>query len=413
MSDPLSSDLASLRIDRDQDPDRKGPLFYVLIVVALVGLGAGAYFVALPYLEAQVFKANVELTEIVSVSPVQASIELTSTGYVVPQTVANVAAKVPGKVSKVLVKQGARVQAGDVLFELDRIETQAGVATSRSRVATARAQAQATRAQVAEGEQAAQRARALAEAGVGAKATAQDLEARVESLRAQVKAAEAQALAAQREVEALEIGLDNYSVRAPIDGTVLNKPPEVGELVGPAMGGIVTQLGGVELADFLSLVVESDVPEQRLHLVKLDGPCEITLDAFPDHRYRGKVREITPKVNRAKATVTVKVAFVDGAENVLPDMAARVSFLSGEIDAAKLNQKPKVVVPAAAVTERSGAKVVFVVDDGRARMRPIKLGSAHAGGFEVASGPPAGTRVVKGPSTELLDGQRIKHEDEE
>ena len=101
--------------------------------------------------------------------------------------------------------------------------------------------------------------------------------------------------------------------------------------MGPQPAGIATDMGGVEIADFTTLMVETDVPEQRLHQVKMGGPAEIVLDAFPNRRYRGKAVEVTPKVNRAKATVTVKVAFVDENEGVLPDMAARVSFLSGEL----------------------------------------------------------------------------------
>ena len=75
--------------------------------------------------------------------------------------------------------------------------------------------------------------------------------------------------------------------------------------------------------------------------MKIGGPCEIVLDAYPTKRFRGKAHEITPRVNRTKATVTVKVAFVDDREGVMPDMAARVSFLSEELDKAELKAPPK------------------------------------------------------------------------
>jgi multidrug efflux pump subunit AcrA (membrane-fusion protein) len=140
----------------------------------------------------------------------------------------------------------------------------------------------------------------------------------------------------------------------------------------------------------------------------LEGPCEITLDAFPDKRYRGKVTEINPRVNRAKATVTVKVRFVDDPEGVLPDMAARVSFLSKELDAEAIKEKPKLVVPSAAVVTRAGGKYVFVVESGRVRLTPLSLGAPMAGGFVVLSGAAAGTRVVSGPPADLVDGQAIK-----
>src|SRR6185503_20003808 len=117
-------------------------------------------------------------------------------------------------------------------------------------------------------------------------------------------------------------------------GTVLNEPPEVGELVGTDIGGGRDKV--IELADFSTLMVETDVPEARLHMVEVGSPCEIALEAFPTRRYRGEAVEISPRVNRDKATVEVKVKFVDPAADVLPDMAARVSLLTKALDDAAL-----------------------------------------------------------------------------
>ncbi len=211
-------------------------------------------------------------------------------------------------------------------------------------------------------------------------------------------------------VNALGVNLDSYTVRAPISGTVLSDPPELGELIGPALGAS-SRSGLIEIADFDSLMVETDVPEGRLHMVKIGGPCEIALDAFPGKRYRGTTREIVPRVNRAKATVAVKVGFTDPADGVLPDMSARVSFLAAALDAEAIKAPPKLVVPRAAVVERAGAKVVFVVEDGRVRMTPIAIAGSDPGTgavYELASGPSAGTHVVKDPPADLRDGQEIK-----
>jgi multidrug efflux pump subunit AcrA (membrane-fusion protein) len=166
------------------------------------------------------------------------------------------------------------------------------------------------------------------------------------------------------------------------------------------------------MADFSSLVVETDVPEARLGQVRPNGPCEIILDAFPDKRYRGAVFEVTPRLNRAKATATVKVKFVDEAALVLPEMAARVSFLVQALDAAQMKEPPKLIVPASALAERSGAKAVFILDNGKVRMNLVKLGAPFGNGFELKEGPPAGTRVVKEPPASLADGQSVKERSE-
>jgi RND family efflux transporter MFP subunit len=174
------------------------------------------------------------------------------------------------------------------------------------------------------------------------------------------------------------------------------------------MTGVAAQVGGIEIADFSTLAVETDVPEGRLGLVQPGAPVEIILDAFPDRRYRGEVYEIVPRVNRAKATVVVKVKFVDDNTGALPDMSARVSFLSGKLDEKAVKEPPKLIVPASAVVDRAGAKVVFVVEDGRLRMIPVELGPAFGDGFVVKRGPDAGTRVVVQPAPELSDGQQVK-----
>lgn len=410
MSNDLSADLASLKIDRDRPPSRGGPLRLALVIAGLVAAAAAVYYVGIPYLKARAFKREVAVTEIALVSPAQAQIELTSTGYVRPQRTSQVSAKVTGKIAKMLVAQGARVGEGEVLFELEDSDQKAEIAAQQAQVAAARARAQTARANLAEIELQAERAASLAEQGVRPGSQAEDLAARAHAAAEQVRAADAEVRAAQAAVAALDVTLDSYTVRAPISGTVLNDPPEPGALVGPGVGA-GSSPGVIELADLDSLLVETDVPEARLHMVKVGGPCEIVLDAFPGKRYRGTVREIVPRVDRAKATVMVKVAFTDPAEGVLPDMSARVSFLAEELDAEAIKAPPKLVVPRAAVVERAGAMVVFVVDDGRVRMTPITLvaSAADSGAMlEIQSGPPAGTKVVKDPPEDLRDGQNIE-----
>jgi RND family efflux transporter MFP subunit len=201
------------------------------------------------------------------------------------------------------------------------------------------------------------------------------------------------------------VNLEYTKIVAPIAGTVVVKPLMVGELVSPTAPVAI-----VQLADFASLVVETDVPEGRLGMIKVGSPAEIVLDAFPGKRFRGQTVEIASRVDRAKATIGVKVKFVDDASGVLPEMAARVSFLQKELDAGAMKEPPKLIVPGSAVVERTGAKVVYVIDQGKVRIVPVELGPPFGDGFELKSGPPAGTRVVQKPAPDLADGQNIKEE---
>lgn len=408
MADQLSSDLASLKIDRSIDPNKKGPFGYIVVAAAVIGAGAAGWLLGVPYLEAKVFKREVTVTEITMVSPANASVDLTTTGYVTPQKVSQVAAKVFGKVSRVHVKQGQVVKEGDVLIELDSIDQEATIAAAEARVAAARARAAAANAGKVEAERQAKRARSLAEGEVGSKAAAEDLESRVESLAEQARASMAEVRAAQAEVSALRVGLQSMKVSAPIGGTVISKPPEVGESLGMMATGLTSMGGTIEIADLTTLTVETDVPEQRLYLIQLGRPAEIVLDAYPSRRFRGKAIEILPRMNRAKATATVKVAFVDPTDGVLPDMSARVSFLTKELDEKAMKEPPKRVVPGAAVANRNGDKVVFVIEGDRVRLKPIQTAAPAGGGFELLDGPAAGTRVVRDPPPDLTDGQLVK-----
>jgi RND family efflux transporter MFP subunit len=406
VADQLSNDLAALRIARDEAPPSSGwPRRIAVIALVLAGAGA-AYAYGRPAVEQRLFKAEVEATQIVAVSPTEAEAKLTSTGYVVPQRTSKVGAKTAGRIAKVNVVEGSRVKAGDVLAELDAADVGAQLQSAKARVAHARAAVQTAKAELADAQQKAKRERKLAQAGVGAAAAAEDLEARVLPAQRQVSAAEAAVKASEAEAAAIEVNLGYLTIVAPMDGVVVNKPAQVGEVVGIQAAQIV------ELADFSSLVVETDVPEGKLHLIGENDPCDIILDAYPDRTYAGRVKEVSPRVNRAKATVVVKVAFEGDAKDVLPDMAARVTFLAAERDPAAAREKPKIVVPGSAIAERGGSNVVFVIEDGAVKMRSIEVGQEIGNGFELVSGPPPGTKLVRDPGDELQDGQKIKQKGE-
>jgi HlyD family secretion protein len=192
---------------------------------------------------------------------------------------------------------------------------------------------------------------------------------------------------------------------SPISGTVIDKLVEVGEGVSPGFG----TPGVLDVVDLESLVVEVDVPEVRLASLGAGRPCEVVLDAYPTERFECAVKEIGRRVNRSKATVPVKVAFGGKRpEQVLPEMAARVMFLSGEVDPKLRGVALKRIVPGAAIVQRAGADVVFVVDEDHVRMTNVKLGPPFGDGRELVTEIPAGTKVVLDPPADLGDGQKVK-----
>ncbi len=403
--DQLSQDLASLRIDREnREPSKRGgkAVLWVLVVAAAAAI---IYFVVMPRATGALFTAKVQTGEVLLLSPAQAQVQITATGYVVAQTSAKVAAKVAGRIAEIFVEEGQLVQKGDKVARLEDVDQRSALASARARVGAARARAQTARAQLAETQLTLAREQALVGSGVSPKATVEDLQARVESLRAALRAAEADAAAADADAKSIEIALANYVIITPITGTVVDKLVEVGEGVSPGFG----TPGVLDVVDLESLVVEIDVPEVKLSQVTMEAPCEIVLDAYPSQRYRGAVKEVGRRVNRSKATVPVKVRFVDRPKEVLPDMAARVSFLREALSEAQLKEQPKLVVPRAALVERGGAQVVFVVEDDVVKQTAVKVGGEVAGGLELLSPSlPSGTKVVLEPPATLADGKSIK-----
>ncbi len=374
------------------------------MALTLAALGAmlvgGA--LAWPSLEARLFKLEVSTTEVSKVSPLRASVELTATGYVVAERVAKVGAGVAGRITRVHVREGQAVKAGDKLLELDVADARSAVETLRARARAADARAAVARATVAELTAQLDRDRPLADQGAMAKAPVDDLARRVKTAEESARASEADARAAAADARNQAVTLRHGVIVAPMGGTVVGRPAEVGDVLSP------TSNLALELVDLSSLVVEADVPEARLSLVKVGAPTEIVLDAFPDARHRGEVVAITPRVSRSKATVVVKARLLDAPPLLLPDMSVRVSFLQKALSDEALKAPPKVVVPGAALAQRGGRKVVFTIDGGKVRQVPVELGPPLGDGFELRDGPASGTRLVKSPPDTLTDGKAVR-----
>jgi len=403
MSQQLSNDLLSLKIERNKPEHKSGGRWFTIVAgsAAAMALGVVAYTAGIPYLEAKFFRTKVDVTEVALVSPAQAAVELSATGYVVPQITARIGAKVIGRVAQTRIKEGSRVKAGEMMFELDVADQKSAIASAQARYAASSARASASRAQVREVQQQLAREKKLVATGAVAPAQSEDLAARVASMRSTARAAEAEAHAQKAEVKTLAVGLGNLRIVAPINGTVVNKPVEVGAVVNP-------EIPLTELVDFDSLLIEADVPEAKMGSIKKDGPCEVVFDAIPNQRIRALVVEVSPRLNRAKATGTVKVKLVDAVEGVLPEMSARVSFLAKPLDADQMKEPTRRIVPASALTDRAGSKVVFAIEGERVRLQNVDVGAAFGSGFELKNGPEPGTVLVRDPSPALADGQSIK-----
>lgn len=426
MNENLSSRLQSLRIDRTGAPGvapRRASRLprTLLLALAATGIVAGVAAAA-PAVRAAFFPAEVRVAEVALVSPNRARTQFAAAGYVEAPHTSRLAPKVAGRVLRSHVEQGDNVEAGQLLLELDPADevAQLELAERRLRKAIADRDAEASalgvvRAESAEATRLARRARRLADDDVAAPADAEDLEARAQLAKQRMSAARRRLAGADASVDeqraavaVLRTALSNLSITAPFHGVIVNEPPRVGEYVGPQPPGVTVDMGGIRIADLSGLIVDADIPEGRFRLLRAGTPAEIVLDAYPNQSFQGRVSSVTPEVDRAKATVRVKVAFVDPAPGVLPDLAARVTFLSEEPEAGGASRGPRKVVPSAAVVTRDGTNVIFVVEGERARMQPVSVGAAAGDALELLDGPPVHARVVTDVPLDLADGAAIR-----
>jgi len=208
-----------------------------------------------------------------------------------------------------------------------------------------------------------------------------------------------------RNVEALQKEIDLTIIRAPIDGRVLRRDAEPGEIVSTGGFGL-TKTAIVTLADPKDLEVEVDVNEVDLARVPIGAPARIYLDGWPDAPYPGRVNEIAPTANRQKATVQVKVLVFQPDERIRPEMSARVVLLDAEEGKPPATDARRVLVPRDAV--REGGAAVFVVEDGVARRRAVKTGGTEGDRVVVLEGLAGNETMVTGEAPGLRDGGRVR-----
>ena len=229
----------------------------------------------------------------------------------------------------------------------------------------------------------------------------------LENAQTRVDVLSAQLGQARAQVQLAEVGLENTRVRAPFDGTVLRKDAEVGEIVAPASaGGSLTRTSIVTMADLATLEVEVDVNEAYIAQIRNRQAARITLDAYPDTSFAGRVRQVVPTADRQKATVLVKVSILDRDPRILPEMGAKVVFLRQANPASAAPRR--VLVPGSAVVRAGGATSVWVIESERVVRRPVTLGAGRGADLEVRDGLSGGERVVLRPPAGLKPGARVR-----
>lgn len=410
---PAPPSLASLRIDRSAAPLKRRRRRWPWLLGALLLAGAGA-LALIPR------KTEVQVSSVLAAYLSQQYADLTASGYVVAQRRAAVASKGTGRLIELTVREGSVVKQGDLIGRLDASDVQAAIAATQAGVAQSqavKAQAEAAlgqaRAELANAEVELKRQQTLVAQGFVSPQAVDGAERRLAVARsalatqqATIAAAQAGIVQAQAQVRVQQVNQANTEIRAPFDGVVLVKNANVGDMITPFSSASGTSGAVVTMADMRTLEVEADVSESNVARVKPDQPVEITLDALPELRFRGTVARIVPTVDRAKATVMTKIRFEALDARILPEMSAKVSFLSKAATAE--DQKPVIAVNPKAIAQRDGKPVVFRLAGETVDAVPVQLGRRIGDVQEVSGGAlKSGERVVLNPPDTLKAGARV------
>jgi HlyD family secretion protein len=396
----VAPSLSRLAIDRSAVAPRR-PLWkrWWVWTIALIVLAAVALFIG-----RRNAPQAVEIATVAAAYPSASVAALNATGRVVAARRASVSSKGTGRLEWLGVQEGQRVTEGDIIARLENRDVAAEREQAAAQVQVARANLAQGQAELEDAAAAYKRAQDLAQQKFIAGSALDTAEARYNKSRAAIDTLKAQITVAQANHRATDVAFDQTLIRAPFTGMVLTKSANVGDIVTPFSAASGTTGAVVTMADMETLEVEADVSEASIAKITVGQPAEIQLDAFPDLRLLGEVSRIVPTVDRAKATLLVKVKFVERDPRVLPDMSAKIAFLSRPL-------KPDERTPVAAlrpdaIVKRDGRDMVFVVGkDDQVKLAPVASGAKVGDLVRVDLAP--GTRVVIAPPDRLVDGATV------
>jgi RND family efflux transporter MFP subunit len=381
-----------------------------MAVILLLALAGGAFWwwrrPVVPEVKTAVARAQVARTAGENQTLLNAS------GYVTARRAATVSAKVTGKVTEVLVEEGMKVTAGQIVARIDDSNAQAGLHLAEARLEAARRTLEETQPTLTFAELELVRFLKLRTSNAASLSDLARAESEVAVLKARQFRQAADITVTERSVDEWKQQVDDTIIRAPFAGVVTTKDAQPGEIISPMSSGGFTRTGICTVVDMSSLEIEVDVNESYLNRVQSGQPAEAMLDAYADWRIPCKVIAIIPTADRQKATVKVRVGFDALDSRILPEMGVKVAFQSSAAPAVEsttaTTTAPLITVPEAGVTELDGRRIVWVFRDDKVERRAVNVSRTSGGEAVLASGLTAGEKIVVNPPATLTDGAAVR-----
>ncbi|MDP6027804.1 MAG: efflux RND transporter periplasmic adaptor subunit [Pseudomonadales bacterium] len=394
--------LGELQLDAEQR-EPKSQLPKLLITgIGAIALAAAAWFWLLPKEEPiSVKTAQAETATERSVA--STATVLDASGYVTARRKATVSSKVTGKVMEVYIEEGVVVEENQLLARLDNSNQQAQFNLSKAQWLASESRLEEIKVQLKEAQLDLLRTVELAEKSLASEADLDRTKLAVEALKARLASLIREVEVGERVVEVQQQQLDDTEIRAPFAGVVIAKAAHPGEMISPISAGGGSILTGIcTIVDMSSLEIEVDVNESYINRVQAGQPVTAKLNSYQDWEIPAEVITIIPTADRNKATVRVRIAFLETDTRILPDMGVKVSFMEEQIVEVNEAQMTGVFVPESAIASIDNAAVVFVVNNERAQSRNVTVGQRRGSSRNVVSGLRSGEVVVTDLNKQLV-----------
>ena len=373
-----------------------------MVVVAVLGIAAGAVYFLRPDLGAKIGAAvsgspeapPVRLMQVSVGSEPQAQPVLTATGKIVSDHRVAVATKVSGQIIALYFEQGDRVEKRQLLARVEDV-------LYRARQDEAAARLERSTATLAF-----QKINFERVVGLVKSESAPDIE--YADAKRTLNEAQAAVAADRATLDFTQKTLSDCEVTAPIAGVVLTRNVEVGDFVAAEGGrGANANAQFAIIADMSKLRVEVDISEMDIIRIRKDMPCMIIPDAYKDRQYRGYVMWLDPGANYSKATVQAKVRIDNPDDYLRVEGSAQVAFLAEPPREEATHAATAIWIPTSACLVDASGKtgVVFLAEKERLRRTTIHLGRRHADQLEVTGGLTAGQYIVVDGLDKLTEGQ--------
>jgi HlyD family secretion protein len=391
--------LSDLRIEGKARRTKRSSGMWFVLVLILAGAGAVVWW------RTQIWAPEVR-TAIATAADAGPKTVLNASGYVVARRSATCGSKVTGKVTDVLVEEGMRVKAGDVLARLDDSDTVASLNLAKAQLVAARAATEQIKVQLDLAERTLVRETLLAKTKVETDLGFDQAKASANGFKAQLNLQQAQIAVAERQVAVWQAQEDDETIRAPFSGVITTKDAQPGEMISPlATPGGFNRTGLCTIVDEDSLEIEVEVNEEHLNKVTPGQTVIASLDAYPNWPIQATVFKIIPTADRNKGTVKVRIKFKDKDPRILNQMEVRAAFLEPNQNAPR---RQGVLVPRLALQDKGGDEFVWIAKDGHAQRRTITVADYVGDQVLVSAGLKAGEAVVVDSHADLSEGARIQ-----